>query len=149
MLGDAAAEEVQADCGLGARTRVSVVVPAYNAAATLDETLSSLLSQTRRPDEIIVVDDGSSDNTAQLLRGYGPAITVVTKANGGLASARNVGCRAATGDYVAFLDADDLAVPHRIELQASCLDSDPEIALCFSEFSALGDQNVEFFMRRY
>lgn len=149
MVGDTASETLASEPLKGGAARVSVVVPAYNAAATLDETLASLFAQTHRPYEIIVVDDGSTDRTADLLRAYGRDVVVVTKPNGGLASARNAGCGAATGDYIAFLDADDLAMPTRIELQAACLDSNPEVVLCFSEFSAFGDQSFEHYMRRY
>ena len=86
--------------------KISVVVPVYNGGAAVGATIEHLLDQTLRPDEIIVVDDGSSDDTAEVLRRFGERITLISKPNGGPASARNVGVRAASGTLVAFTDSD-------------------------------------------
>lgn len=88
--------------------KISVVVPVYNGGRTVGATIEHLLAQSLPPREIIVVDDGSTDDTPELLRSFGRRITLLRKSNGGPASARNVGVRAATGDLVAFTDSDCL-----------------------------------------
>lgn len=103
---------------------VSVVIPAYNVAATLDETLHSARSQTHRSLEIIVVDDGSTDETlaiAQRHAAIDDRVRVLTQANAGLAAARNAGWIGARSELIAFLDADDLWAPRKIELQLEAL----------------------------
>ena len=94
---------------------VSAVVPAYNAVRTLPATIASIRTQSVEPLEIIVVDDGSKDDTAELARSLGAR--VVTQANAGHAAARNTGIGAAEGRWVAFLDADDLWLPDKLERQ--------------------------------
>lgn len=99
---------------------VSVIVPAYNAEATLAETLSSVLAQTHRRLEILVVDDGSRDGTAavaEAVRRAEPRLELIRQANAGVAAARNAGLARARGDYVAWLDADDLWHPAKVEKQ--------------------------------
>lgn len=99
---------------------ISVVVPAYNAVPTLDETMRSVLRQTHADLEVIVVDDGSKDATRQMADDFAardPRVRVISKANGGVAAARNTGIDAARGDYVALLDADDLWHPDKLRLQ--------------------------------
>lgn len=88
------------------RSTVSVVVPVYNGSRTIQRTIECLLHQTLPPREIIAVDDGSTDGTAAILRGFGNRIVYVPKRNGGPASARNLGIRFASGDYIAFTDSD-------------------------------------------
>jgi glycosyltransferase involved in cell wall biosynthesis len=103
---------------------VSVVIPAYNAAATLDETLRSVRSQTHRALEIIVVDDGSTDDTRAIAERHAAIdqrVQVVSQDNAGVAAARNTGWRRARSDLIAFLDADDLCAPTRIERQAQVM----------------------------
>ena len=118
---------------------VSIVIPAYNAACTLAETLESVFAQSAPVREIIVVNDGSKDDTASVLARYQPRVRVIDQPNGGLASARNTGCIAAMGKFIAILDADDLASPDRVALQVACLRLNPDIVLCYSDFSAFGD----------
>jgi glycosyltransferase involved in cell wall biosynthesis len=99
---------------------VSVVIPAYNAAATLDETLRSVRSQTHRALEIIVVDDGSVDDTREIAQRHAAVddrVQVVTQANAGLAASRNAGWMRARSELIAFIDADDLWAPTKIERQ--------------------------------
>lgn len=103
---------------------VSVIIPAFNAQAFLRATLESVLAQTYRDLEIIVVDDGSTDDTAALASAFAnddARIRVITKVNGGVSSARNAGIAAARGDYFAFLDADDLWHPEKIAAQMDIL----------------------------
>ena len=97
--------------------QVSVIIPAFNAAAFVAEAIDSVLAQTMRDFEIIVVNDGSTDETARLLSSYDGRITVVNQANHGLAAARNKGAAVARGEWLAFLDADDLWHPDKLQLQ--------------------------------
>ncbi len=96
---------------------VSVIIPAYNAEATLGRCLDALSAQSRRPREIIVVDDGSTDDTAKVARGYG--VRVIQQANAGPAAARNAGARAARGDLLLFTDADCVPAPDWVERMAA------------------------------
>jgi glycosyltransferase involved in cell wall biosynthesis len=99
---------------------ISVIIPAFNAEATLAETIESVLAQTIPADEIIVVDDGSNDDTAALASAYS-GITVIRQENRGGAAALNAGIRASTGDLLAFLDADDLWEADKLEKQSALL----------------------------
>src|SRR5688572_3124845 len=117
---------------------VSVVVPAFNAARTISETLRSISQQTYAALEIVVVDDGSIDETAGVARRYGeadPRVRVVTKSNGGVASARNAGIDCTKGAFVAFIDADDLWHPTKIAKQLRVLlAGGPDMALVYAPF---------------
>jgi len=112
--------------------KVSVLIPAYNAAATIDATLNSVCSQTRPPDEIIVLNDGSTDNTASLVEAYKPGVTLLHQKNEGVASARNVLCERARGDYLAFLDHDDIWHPSYLEVQQKLFESYPNAGAFFA-----------------
>jgi glycosyltransferase involved in cell wall biosynthesis len=105
----------------------SVIVPAFRAAETIHATLESLLAQTYPAHEIIVVDDGSPDATADVVARFGASITLIRQANGGTASARNRGIAAATGDVVCFLDADDEYAPDRLAAVAEAFATEPEL----------------------
>lgn len=96
---------------------ISVIVPAYNSGPLLDETLQSVLTQTWKRREVIVVDDGSTDDTPTRLAAYGSALRTVRQENRGTGAARNTGLRAARGEYVALLDHDDLWAPTKLEVQ--------------------------------
>jgi len=117
---------------------VSVVVPAFNAAKTISETMRSISQQTHSALEIVVVDDGSTDETAEIARRYGevdPRIRVVSKPNGGVASARNAGIGCTRGAFVAFIDADDIWHPTKIAKQlAVLLAGGPDMALVYAPF---------------
>ena len=93
---------------------VSVIIPTYNCGRYLPESLDSIFAQTDRDLEVIVVDDGSTDDTPAVLGAYAGRVTVVQGAHGGLSAARNLGLARASGEWVAFHDADDVAVPDRI-----------------------------------
>lgn len=111
---------------------VSVVIPAYNAAATLRQSLAEVRAQQHRPLEIIVVDDGSTDATAEVARNGG-ATTVIRQDNAGPSAARNAGIRAARGDYIAFLDADDHWTADKLAAQMALFAAHPELGLCFTD----------------
>jgi glycosyltransferase involved in cell wall biosynthesis len=122
---------------------VSVVIPAYNARQTLTETLASLAQQTYRSIEVIVVDDGSTDGTWELLQSTTLLpVHAVRQANAGLAAARNAGLKQARGDYIALLDADDLCTPDRLAVQVAYMEAQPELRLCCSDFSAFNTGGV-------
>ena len=106
--------------------RVSIIIPCYNAAAWLKATIDSALAQTWPQSEIIVVDDGSTDHSVPILHDYeSNRLRVLTQANAGAAAARNHGLRAARGDFIQFLDADDLLSPGKIAAQVACLTTRP------------------------
>lgn len=96
---------------------VSVIIPTYNRAKVIQETLESVLQQTHTNIEIIVVDDGSSDNTAEVIAGYGPRVRYVRQENQGVELARSRGIRESKGEFLNFLDDDDLMLPTKLERQ--------------------------------
>jgi glycosyltransferase involved in cell wall biosynthesis len=108
---------------------VSVIVPTYNSAKYIEEALNSIFNQTFRDFEIIVVDDGSTDNTRQILEKYAQQIKYVCQANGGPSSARNTGIRLANGKYIAFLDADDLWFPEKLEKQIALFNHNSKLGM--------------------
>ncbi len=103
-------------------SRISVVIPAYNAARFLPRCLESVFAQTLKPDEVIVVDDGSTDNTAALAAELGAR--VISRPNGGPSAAKNAGIQSASSEWIALLDADDLWAPTKLERQVACIQSD-------------------------
>jgi glycosyltransferase involved in cell wall biosynthesis len=103
--------------------RLSVVIPAYNRAALIGETLRSLLAQTVAADEIIVVDDGSTDDTAAAAAAFGPPVRVVRQTNRGPAAARNRGFSESRGQFIHFFDSDDLAASNKPEVQVGALEA--------------------------
>jgi glycosyltransferase involved in cell wall biosynthesis len=99
--------------------KISVVIPAYNAERFMPRCLGSVFAQTLKPEEVIVVDDGSTDDTAAVAAGLGAR--VISQPNGGIAASRNTGIRNASGEWLAFLDADDMWAPTKLERQAACI----------------------------
>lgn len=107
---------------------VSVVIPAYNAARTLAATVRCALAQTGTDLEVVIVDDGSRDDTLAVARSLtDPRVQVLSQPNGGAAAARNTGLRAASGRYVALLDADDLWLPDKLRRQLALLEAEPRV----------------------
>jgi len=109
---------------------ISVIIPAYNRAHTVAETIDSVLRQTYSPMEVIVVDDGSQDNSQKVLRGYGTRIRSICQEHAGQMAARNRGIREAQGDIITFLDSDDLWLPHCIERHVRILQTAPAGVPC-------------------
>ncbi len=107
--------------------KFSVIIPACNAAATLARALDSVLAQTWAAHEIIVVDDGSTDATAAVAAGYGENIHYLRQDNAGVSAARNHGAQASSGDWLAFLDADDWYYPNRLKWHAEWIARDPAL----------------------
>jgi glycosyltransferase involved in cell wall biosynthesis len=110
---------------------VSVIIPAYNAAPYLPAAIDSVLAQTRPAQEILVIDDGSQDDTAALAAGYAPQVRLISQPNRGVAEAINHGVSLASGDWLAFCDADDLWLPEKLALQTAALAADPQLGLVF------------------
>ncbi len=113
--------------------KISVIIPAYNAEATIEATINSVLSQTVPPNEILVLDDGSTDNTGVILESYKPYVTVLRQSNQGVAHARNFLCEQARGDIVAFLDADDIWHPCYLEVHERLIEDYPDAIAYFTE----------------
>jgi len=121
--------------------KVSVLIPAYNCAATIAATLDSVLRQTVPPDEIIVMNDGSTDETAAVLKLYEPRIKALWQPNSGLSSARNALIARAQGDLIAFLDSDDLWHPKYLQMQRKLYERCPQAVAVFAahaNFPGLG-----------
>ncbi len=114
---------------------VSVIIPAYNAEAFLGRAVDSVLAQTRRPDELIVVDDGSTDGTRGLVQQYGERITYIHQEKGGAAQARNTGIAAAGSEWIAFLDADDRYPADKLERQIELLAGNPDLVWCYGNYT--------------
>ena len=113
---------------------ISCIVPVFNGERFLAEALDSILGQTYRPLEIIVVDDGSTDATPEVAAGYAPRVSCLRQDNRGAASAKNRGVSASRGELIAFLDADDLWLPGKLERQEAWLRERPGFRLCFTRF---------------
>jgi glycosyltransferase involved in cell wall biosynthesis len=121
---------------LNSNPLVSVIIPAFNAQDLIGETLESILGQTYRNFEIIVVDDGSTDKTSQVVQGYGSSVHYFYRRNSGgyAAVPRNTGINHSSGDFLCFMDADDLMVPDRLAHQLAFMECHPEIDLVFSDY---------------
>jgi glycosyltransferase involved in cell wall biosynthesis len=122
---------------------VSVIIPAYNAADYIDQTLESALAQTYSHIEVLVIDDGSTDQTAEIVQQFvcrDQRVILLHQANAGVAAARNLGIAHAQGEFIAPLDADDIWFPQKLEKQVDCLlDSDPQVGLVYT-WSVLLDE---------
>jgi glycosyltransferase involved in cell wall biosynthesis len=133
---------------------VSCVVPVYNGERYLAEALDSILGQTHRPLQVLVADDGSTDGTAAVAAAYGERVVLLRQANAGPAAARNLGLGAALGEYVAFLDADDLWDPRKLERQLARFRARPELDYCVTLMRnfwvpELADEAAQYRGRRY
>ncbi len=123
--------------------KVSVILPAYNGEKFIAAAIDSALNQTYKDFEIIVVNDGSTDRTAEILSKYGGKIRVISQANGGIAKARNVAIDNSKGEYLAFLDQDDIWLEDKLEKQMEVFDKDKEVGLVYSDTFVMTDGNVE------
>lgn len=119
---------------------ISVIVPCHDAAAFLQPAIESILAQTHPALEVIVVDDGSTDGSARIAESFGPPVRVIRQENRGESAARNRGIEAAKAEWVAFLDADDLWLPTKLERQAEAIRSAPADVVCVTcDFFLFGD----------
>lgn len=131
--------------------RVSVLIPTFNRAALLCDAIDSVLSQSFQDFEIIVVDDGSTDDTREVLARYGERVHYLYSDHGGPARARNLGFQAAQGEYLCILDSDDLYYPHKLALQVQHLDANSDTVMVYTDFSAFDADGYwdEFHLRAY
>jgi glycosyltransferase involved in cell wall biosynthesis len=118
---------------------VSVVIPTFNRADLISETINSIIDQSFPPAEIIVVDDGSVDDTEHVIAGYGDKVQYVKIKNSGVCKARNVGVSVANSDWIAFCDADDLWLRDKLSLQVELIRQTPEVEYCFTNFRIVED----------
>jgi glycosyltransferase involved in cell wall biosynthesis len=109
---------------------ISVIIPAFNAGRFINRTINSVLAQTYKDYELIVVDDGSTDNTAEAVKSYGTKVRYIYQPNAGDGSARNTGLNAAKGRWIAFLDHDDEWLPEKLVSQMNMLSSNPDLRWC-------------------
>ena len=121
--------------------RVSVIIPTFNCASYVGKAVNSVLAQTYRDYEVIVIDDGSSDNTADVLGGYGDKIRYVYQTNRGVSAARNHGLGLATGEFIAYLDADDMWYEQKLDRQTAFLDAHADCGFVHSEVSVIDEHD--------
>jgi glycosyltransferase involved in cell wall biosynthesis len=112
---------------------VSVIIPTYQKGPYISQAIESVLSQTYTDFSIIVIDDGSTDNTSEVLTKYKDKISIIRQVNKGPAAARNQGIKASNSEFIAFLDADDIWLPYKLERQVNMFLEDPAIALVYSD----------------
>ncbi len=115
---------------------VNVIIHTYNNEKFIAETIESVLSQTYKDYEIIVVDDGSVDGTRDALQPYMQEIRYHYKENGGIASAKNAGIRLSQSEFIAFLDHDDLWAPDKLKLQMECFNKKPQVGLVYAKYTS-------------
>lgn len=122
--------------------KVSVVIPTYNSAHMAKEAVESVLAQTYTDFEVIVIDDGSVDNTESVMAPFGDRIRYIKQENQGVSGARNTGMKEARGEYIAFLDADDLWLPERLAAEIPLLDADPNLGLVYCDWAVVSGGQV-------
>lgn len=123
---------------------VSVVIPAFNQGRFLKQAIDSALAQTHAPLEVVVVDDGSTDDTAAVCAEYArdPRVVILRRENSGVGAARNAGARAAQGAFLTFLDADDFFHPEKCAAQADLLDAEPDLAFTYCDIVGVGEDGT-------
>jgi glycosyltransferase involved in cell wall biosynthesis len=119
--------------------KVSVIIPAYNGERYIKQAIDSVLRQTYLDREIIVVDDGSTDNTREILESYGGRLNWIAQENQGVAASRNTGLKLARGEYIAFLDQDDIFLPDKLTFQIPLLEEEPSLGLVSSGWQIVND----------
>jgi glycosyltransferase involved in cell wall biosynthesis len=124
---------------------ISVIIPCYNRETLVGETISNMLQQTLPALEIIVVDDGSTDNSADVIRSFGGKVKLIQQTNQGPGSARNAGFKASSGEYIQFMDSDDLASLNKFEVQVNALEkTGADFAYCSWVRSIIENKTVQF-----
>ncbi|HKN14067.1 MAG TPA: glycosyltransferase [Candidatus Binatus sp.] len=124
--------------------RVSIIIPVYNGAATIERALKSVFDQTFTDYEVVVVDDGSTDDTPAVLAKYGDKLRVVRQANRGLPAARNAAIAASRGELLALIDHDDEWLPQKLEFAVAAMRADPGAALLYSDMIVVNEAGEEF-----
>jgi glycosyltransferase involved in cell wall biosynthesis len=123
-------------------TEISVIIPVYNSSEYILEALDSVFAQSFKDFEVIVVDDGSTDDTRQKIQNYSHKIRYFYQENGGPSKARNLGIRESTGKYIAFLDADDVWLPSKLEKQIAEFKKNPDLGMVITENSLFDERGV-------
>ena len=124
---------------------MSVVIPAFNVEGCIADALDSVLAQRRLPDEVIVVDDGSTDGTAAIIGQYHPGVRYVSQHNAGPSAARNHGIKAATGEWIAFLDSDDVWLPDKLAAELDILRRNPDLVwVCSNHYLQVFGEEAPF-----
>jgi len=121
--------------------KISTIIPTYNSAKTLGRAIESVLQQTLPTYEIIIIDDGSVDETPEVINRFQDKIKYIKQINSGVSAARNTGIKASSGDWIAFLDADDEWLPNKLELQLKALKQQPKLMWCAGEVKRIGENN--------
>jgi len=127
---------------------ISVIIPTYNRANFICETIDSVLNQTYQDYEIIVVDDGSTDDTKQVLSKYGNRIIYIYQENQQVGAARNNGIRHSKGKYIALLDSDDVWLPQKLEKDIACFELDSRIGLVYSDVIYISSDGAALYKRK-
>lgn len=127
--------------------RVSIIMPTYNRGYCIARAIESVMQQTWNDWELIIVDDGSSDNTSEIVQNYknklGGKLNYFKKENGGVSAARNVGINRSCGDYIAFLDSDDYYYPNKLDRQVKALQDNINAVMCYANWSTFYDDNED------
>lgn len=123
---------------------VSVVMPVYNSEKYLNESIDSVLNQTYKNIELIVIDDGSTDNSSTIVNQYANRLVYIKQDNKGVAAARNAGIAVSKGTYIAFIDSDDIWDKKKVEIQREILDRNPNIGLVYSDHATFDDNGIIF-----
>ncbi len=123
---------------------VSVIIPAYNSERYVVEAVQSVFTQTCKDYEVIIIDDGSSDQTVERIRPYAMLsnFSIIEQANSGPSKARNRGIKAARGKYCAFLDSDDIMMPERLALQVTKMEEKPEVGMVYCDLMTFNDRGM-------
>lgn len=121
--------------------KVSVIIPVFNGEKCIEQAINSIFNQTYQDFDLTVIDDGSTDGTSEILNHYKSRIRVISQSNQGPAIARNTGIKASTGQYIAFLDADDISLPNRLEQQVRFLDERQQIRMIGSSAEVIDENN--------
>ncbi|HEY0674222.1 MAG TPA: glycosyltransferase family 2 protein [Longimicrobiales bacterium] len=128
--------------GPGVPGLVSVIIPTYNRAHMIGQTIESVLAQTYEPIEIIVIDDGSTDNTSDVVARYGGAVRYLKQSNAGVAAARNTAFGIARGEYIALIDSDDRWQPWKTELQVAFMKRWPQAGMVWTDMAAINESGA-------
>ena len=132
------------------KKKISVIIPNYNYARYLDQAIQSVLKQTYNNLELIVVNNGSTDNSLKVLEKYGNQILLIDQANLGQSGARNSGLSLATGELIAFLDADDFWEPNKLESQSQLISDSTQLVYCgIMQFKDPGDGNKQILLPKF